>query len=227
MVNSTNFKIAIIDYEMGNLFSVKQACESIGLNAIVTSSKSELLDATAAILPGVGAFGDAMSNLHKLDLIYPIKDFINSARPFMGICLGMQLLMSESEEFGQYKGLDIIKGPVVRFSVNDGKAKIKIPQVGWNQIFKTHLNINQWDNSPLKNLDNGEFMYFVHSYYPLPSTADIVLSVTSYENIEYCSSIQYKNIFASQFHPEKSAKKGLEIYKNWALMIETSRKVLR
>lgn len=212
----SNKKVAIIDYGMGNLFSVKQACEHAGLNAAISSEFSEILDADAVILSGVGAFGVAMHNLEKLELINPIKNFINSGKPFMGICLGMQLLMSVSEEFGYHKGLNVIKGSVVRFSDTKESNRIKVPQVGWNQIVRPgFIKEEIWNFAPLRDINNGEVMYFVHSYYVVPEDPKLALSFTKYGDIEYCSSILYKNIFACQFHPEKSGREGLKIYKNW------------
>lgn len=217
--------VSIIDYGMGNLFSVKQACEHAGLKTIITSDKEDILNFDAAILPGVGAFGDAMENLEKMDLIKPILDFINSDKPFMGICLGMQLLMSESEEFGRHKGLDIIKGRVVKFSVKNSFGETeKVPQVCWNRINKPLApNGVTWDDSPLAGICNDEFMYFVHSYYCKPANNEIILSITRYADTEYCSSILWKNIFACQFHPERSALQGLKVYKNWSYLIKGKR----
>ncbi|MBN1405329.1 MAG: imidazole glycerol phosphate synthase subunit HisH [Candidatus Omnitrophica bacterium] len=225
-----NLKIVIIDYGMGNLFSVKQACIHAGLDALITSDKKELLSADAAILPGVGAFGDAMDNLHKLDMVLPIKDFVASGRQFYGICLGMQLLMDESEEFGSYKGLGLVNGCVVKFPNKDKNGrKIKVPQVGWNSIKRPLDNSSDpWNDTALENINNNELMYFVHSYYALPSEQGVVLSKTVYEGMEYCSSIKYgKNIFASQFHPEKSAGIGLNIYKNWKHIIEENKETAK
>lgn len=215
-------RVAIIDYGMGNLFSVKRACERVGLTPLVSSDKSEIIDVDALILPGVGAFGNAMANLKKLDLIGPILDFIASGRPFMGICLGMQLLMSESREFGTHKGLDIIKGSVVRFEVSEnGGLRNKVPQVNWNRIFVPDGEA-AWNNPNLKNISNGEFMYFVHSYYAIPEEKEVVLSVSDYGGVRYCSAVCRQNVFATQFHPEKSAGRGLEIYRNWASAIVDS-----
>jgi len=212
-------KIAIIDYGMGNLFSVQHACKFIGAKPFVTSDRKKILSADATILPGVGAFGRAMQYLEQLDLIETTKAFIQTGKPFMGICLGMQLLFSESDEFGHTKGLDLIKGKVKKFPIkNENGETVKIPQISWNQIFRTDNSIT---NSPLKDIHNGEFMYFVHSYYAHPLEKKFTTTVTKYADIEYCSSILKKNIFATQFHPEKSAKKGLSIYKNWAKIIKT------
>ncbi len=215
MLKQNKFNIAIIDYKMSNLFSVKHACDYVGLNSIITHDKDDIMSAEAVILPGVGAFGDAMENLTKLDLISPIRDFAESGKPLMGICLGLQLLFTESEEFGNFKGLNIINGRVVRFSNNSAEgAKIKIPHVGWSQIFRSD-NTSLWGNSPLRLIPEGEYMYFIHSYYIVPENSAIKLTLTSYGGIEFCSSIISKNIFALQFHPEKSAMEGVRIFKDW------------
>lgn len=212
-------KAAIIDYALGNLFSVKQACEHVGLSAVITCEKSEILKSDALILPGVGAFGDAMNNLRRLDLIKSIKKSIGDGKPFLGICLGMQLLMSESEEFGLHQGLNIIKGRVVKFPFAKEAPENKVPQVGWNQIFRPgSLKQGDWANSFLKGISQGAYMYFVHSFYVKPCRQEIVLSQTSYNGIKYCSSLQQKNILACQFHPEKSGPKGLRVYQNFASM---------
>jgi imidazole glycerol-phosphate synthase subunit HisH len=213
-------KVAIIDYQMSNLFSVKHACDFVGLDSKITSDKKEILESDAAILPGVGAFQQAMKNLDKLDLILPIKDFIQSGKPFLGICLGMQLLFSESEEFGICKGLDLIKGKVVKFgSQAQTEVSIKVPQIGWNQISRPEER-ESWQNTPYANISDGEYMYFVHSFYTIPSNKEDMLSITEYEGTKYCSSILSNNIFATQFHPEKSAREGIKIYFNWSSTIK-------
>lgn len=203
-------KVAIIDYQLSNLFSVKHAFDYLKIDSEITLDKAVIANSDAAIIPGVGAFGDAMKNLKDLDLIDPIKSFIKSGRQFMGVCLGMQLLFTESEEFGTHQGLDVIKGKAIKFSKKD--KKIRVPQIGWNQISKIKKN---WNNSPFKNIANNEFMYFVHSYYVIPDDESVILSETIYEDIEYCSSLLSGNIFATQFHPEKSGKEGIKIYKDW------------
>jgi len=207
-------KVVIIDYKLSNLYNVKHALEHYNINPVISSNKNDIYNADGIILPGVGAFGDAMNNLKKYDLIEPIKDFLSTGKPFMGICLGFQLLFSESEEFGSHKGLDIIKGVVKKFPHKINNKKVKVPQIGWNTIFKPNEYIT-WANSPLKELKEKEYMYFVHSYYVVPSNTKDILSITNYEDIIYCSSINKNNIFAVQFHPERSAQKGLSIYKNW------------
>jgi len=216
-----DLQVALIDYEMGNLFSVKRACEYVGLKPIITSDKSVIMNSDAAILPGVGAFGDAINNLKKLDLISPIKEFIAMGKPFMGICLGMQLLLSESEEFGNHKGLNIVEGSVVKFPTkNKEDQKFKVPQVGWNRIFQLSANGEDWNKSPLKNIKNGEFMYFIHSYYAKPILNENILTITNYANVDYASSIVKENLYAFQFHPEMSSKKGIDIYRNLKFIIE-------
>jgi len=208
-------KIIIVDYQLGNLFSVKQALINIGLNVQISLDPNDILDADAIVLPGVGAFKDAMENLNKLGLAGPIKDFVNSGKPFLGICLGLQLLFSDSEEFGSSEGLNIIPGKVKRFSNrNKSGDMVKVPQIAWNTINKV---VNEkWEKSPLIDVEDGEDMYFVHSFYIEPVDSTIVLTKTSYGDILYASSILKDNIFACQFHPEKSAGEGLKIYRNWA-----------
>ncbi len=211
-------RVAIIDYGMGNLFSVKQACLHIGVQAEITADKDDIPCAAAIILPGVGAFGQAMHNLDELGFIQPILDYIRGGRPFMGICLGMQLLFTESEEFGTYPGLGVISGKVCRFPAVDLKtqAAVKVPQVGWNQIRRQPLGRGDcWNGSALERVTDGEYMYFVHSFFCRPDDAGVVLSVSEYGGIDYCSSLKSGNVFASQFHPEKSAEIGLEIYRTF------------
>ena len=213
-------KVAVVDYEMGNLYSISQACQHVGLTPLITKNKKDILNADAVILPGVGAFGEAMKHLQQYDLIAPIKDFVARGKPFMGICLGMQLLLTESEEFGTHKGLDLIQGRVRRLhSQSTSNSISKIPEVGWNRIYAPLDEKNVWEKTPLQSLGKGEYMYFVHSYVVAPAEKDVVLSHTCYEGDEFCSTLHYKNIFAVQYHPEKSAHKGIEIYHQWALTI--------
>ena len=221
--NQISPKIAIIDYEMGNLFSVKRACEFAHLNGIITNSITEIASSDAVILPGVGAFGDAMKNLIKLRLVRILQDLVGTSKPFIGICLGMQLLMDESYEFGHNQGLGIIKGTVKRFNnpIDENGRKLTIPQVGWNRIFKTNgkTSGDVWQNSMLSGIPDGEFMYFVHSYCVHPDDEDVALSKTSYGNEDFCSSLQYLNVFATQYHPERSGERGLQLYKNLAALL--------
>ncbi len=201
--------VAIVDYGMGNLFSVQQACAHAGLDGRITSTASDIENASAVILPGIGAFGTAMETLNRLDLVQPLRDAALSGKPLVGICLGMQLLMTESHEFGSHPGLDLIPGEVLRLPDQPiGKSRIKVPQVGWNQIF----GATAWNNTLLRSTQNGEYMYFVHSFYCKPQDDARTLSTTRYGELEFCSSLRWRNIFACQFHPERSGRPGLSIY---------------
>ncbi len=202
-------KVAIIDYGLSNLHSVNAACKKVGLETEVTSKNKEILESDIAILPGVGAFGQAMDQIRKLKLDKCIYNFIDTGKPFVGICLGMQLLFDKSSEFGNHKGLGLVKGSVMKFKHPLGKEKFPIPQIGWNQIKKGE---NSWDKSPLRKNNKNDFFYFVHSYYVLPKDEKVILTTTNYCKINYCSSIQKENIFATQFHPEKSGEVGLQVY---------------
>jgi glutamine amidotransferase len=207
--------VVIIDYQLGNLFSVKQACDTVGINAKISSNREEILNADALILPGVGAFIEAMNNLKKFGLDTAIQIKVKGGTPIFGICLGQQLLFTESEEFGAGKGLDLISGLIKRFPEAIDERKVKVPHIAWNTIFK----LNQEGRiSALCDLNNNDFMYFIHSYYVKPSDESCILTLTNYDGIEFCSSILINNIFATQFHPEKSADKGISVYKNWALI---------
>lgn len=219
-------RIAVVDYGVGNLFSVKQACEAVGLQAEITSDADAIAAADAVLVPGVGAFGDAMESLRRLDLVAPLIDVAASETPLIGICLGLQLFMTESFEFGWYKGLGIIDGSVVRFEEpSERERRLKVPHVGWNSIYRTpsrgtnKLPQSSWINSPLAELRDGEAMYFVHSFYVQPEDRELILSTSRYGDVEFCSSLMKNNVFACQFHPERSGFRGLHIYRNLALFI--------
>lgn len=202
--------IAVVDYGMGNLRSVHKALEKVGYTACVTSSPLKIRDASAIVLPGVGAFKDCIVNLEKLKLIEPILQSLRSGKPFLGICLGLQVLFTESEEFGKTPGLDVIKGRVVHFSQDDNPTvnRLKIPHMGWNSLsLKKPIPI-------FDKIEDGPFFYFVHSYYVAPDDEAVIATTTSY-GIEFTSSIQKDNIFACQFHPEKSQQVGLQLLKNF------------
>lgn len=197
---------------MSNLFSVQAACDKVGLSSIITSNRDEILKADIAVLPGVGAFGKAMENIKLLELDKTIYNFIDSGKFFLGICLGLQLLFENSEEFEvNQKGLGILKGSVKKFKFISNEKPYPIPQIGWNKIMQKN---KKWIDTPLKDNANEDFMYFIHSFYVKPKNQKIILSTTKYGNKEYCSSISYENIFACQFHPEKSGETGLKIYNN-------------
>ncbi len=199
--------IVVIDYGMGNLRSVQKAIELFCPDVKVSSSSRDILAADKIILPGVGAFGKAMEELRKRNLIKTILETIKKGKPFLGICLGLQLLFSESEEAGRIKGLGILKGKVKRFNVT---GNLKIPHMGWNNI-KSKTNPK---SQILEGVTDGSYMYFVHSYYVEPEDRDIVLCETDY-GVKFTSGIQKDNIVAFQFHPEKSQRVGLKIVENF------------
>ena len=199
--------IAIIDYGIGNLRSVQKGFERAGHEAVVTSDAKTILSASKVVLPGVGAFPDCMRNLREYGLIDAVQQSIRSGKPFLGICLGVQLLFTESEEFGISKGLDIIKGRVVRFK---GPAfdTLKVPHMGWNS-----LSIKRRPPA-LQDLPDGSYVYFVHSFHVVPEDRNVIATTTDY-GMEFVSSIWKDNIFATQFHPEKSQTLGLSILKRF------------
>jgi len=202
-------KIVIIDYGMGNLRNVERGFERIGFEAKVTRNKREIQRAWAIILPGVGAFKDCMLNLERYGLTEPLLRSIEEGKPYLGICLGLQVLFSESEEFGSHKGLDLIKGKVVKFRPD---PEHKVPHMGWNTV-----EIER-DVPMLEGIRGGDFFYFVHSYYVIPEETKWISTRTSY-GMPFVSSIFKENIFATQFHPEKSQQKGLMILENFARSI--------
>lgn len=226
MVDKLHPKVAIVDYGMGNLFSVKHACAHAGLFAIITDSGQEVLDSDAVILPGVGAFGNAMETLQKLDMVSALQEVAASGKPLLGICLGMQILMTESFEFGKHAGLGIIPGSVVRLDKPRGpNGVLKVPHVCWNQMWRTKNGHDSWGDSLLEGLPDGMFMYFVHSFYVQPESEEVTIATTRYGHIEFCSAIQYGNIFACQGHPERSGQDGLKIYNNLAKKLMSERMV--
>lgn len=202
--------IALIDYGMGNIRSVSKALEAVGGDIIITQDGENIKKAKAFVLPGVGAFRDCMENLKSLGILNVIKEEILTGKPYLGICLGMQILFTESEEFGIHKGLDLLKGKVLRFNLPQG---YKIPHMGWNRLKikkKSKLTSDIPDNS---------YFYFVHSYYVQPEEKNVIAGITDYGG-EFTSMIVYENIFATQFHPEKSQKMGLKILKNFVKLIK-------
>ena len=213
MMKNNKKNVVIIDYGLGNLFSVRQACQTVGINVTISNNSEEILNADALILPGVGAFKEAMNNLENLNLTTTIKNVVLSGRPFFGICLGMQLIFSKSEEFGSGDGLNLLPGLIKKIPSNINGISLKVPQIAWNKIYPEK---QKWEKSPFLNISENEYMYFIHSYFVEPFNNDVILSKTNYEGLEYCSAVLHKNIFATQFHPEKSSEKGIKIYKNWA-----------
>lgn len=195
--------IGIIDYGMGNLKSVEKGFLKVGIEAKIINKPKEIEDVKGIVLPGVGAFRDCMKNLNALSLIQPIINSIQKGKPFLGICLGLQILFTESEEFGRHEGLNIFKGRVLRFQIN-----LKVPHMGWNTV-------KLLKDVPLFNgINNESFFYFVHSYYVVPEDEDIISGITDY-GISFTSMIWKENVIATQFHPEKSQTVGLKLLKNF------------
>jgi glutamine amidotransferase len=198
--------IAIIDYQMGNLRSVQKGFEKVGHSATITSDPDELARADRIVLPGVGAFCDAIAELRRRELVEPIRQAVAAGKPFLGICLGLQLLFDVGHENGRHEGLGIIPGEVVRFQV---PSEYKVPHMGWNQ-----LSIRR--PAPLlAGLDDGIDCYFVHSYYVVPRDESVVATQTNYPS-PFCSMIWRDNLMATQFHPEKSQSTGLRMLRNFA-----------
>ena len=195
--------IAIIDYDAGNVKSVEKALQALNQDVIITNDKETLLKADKVILPGVGAFGDAMDKLHTYNLIEVIDEIIKMKKPFLGICLGLQLMFEESEESPGVKGLGIFKGKIVRFP----QSELKVPQIGWNSLEFPKESVL------FKGIDEGAYVYFVHSYY-LKAEEDIVAATSEY-GVTIHAAVEKENVFACQFHPEKSSSVGLNILKNF------------
>lgn len=194
--------ITIIDYGMGNLRSIENAVRHLGARVQITEKPNEIEKAEKLIFPGVGSFGKAVENLKDRKIISVIKNSIQKRIPFLGICLGLQLLFEGSEEASRSEGLRLFKGKILKFK------EVKIPQIGWNQIkFQKKSKI-------LKGIRDNSFVYFMHSFYPEPLDKSIVVAKTNYGE-DFCSAIESQNIFGVQFHPEKSGKAGLKIFKNF------------
>lgn len=201
-------RIAVIDYDSGNLRSVQKALESVGADAVLTRDPGFIREADAVVLPGQGAFLDCITKLENFGLVNAVRDRILDDSPFLGICVGFQLLFESSEEHGVTPGFGIFKGRVVRFPHNlevDGR-RLKVPHMGWNTLRKTK------DVDVLADVNDGDHVYFVHSYYPVPEDPSIAATMTGY-GLDFASSVARGNLYACQFHPEKSQRVGLRILK--------------
>lgn len=206
-MSSAKSRIAIVDYQMGNLRSVEKALEHVGAQPEITSDPKKILTADKVILPGVGAFCDAIRELQTRHLVEPIRACVDAGKPFLGICLGLQLLFEKSYENGEYEGLGILKGDVVRFNL---PHEFKVPHIGWNRV-----QSQQSDVPLMSNLSHEPYMYFVHSYYVVPADSSVIWLTSDY-GTTFCAAIRRENLFATQFHPEKSQKEGLQLLKNFA-----------
>jgi imidazole glycerol-phosphate synthase subunit HisH len=196
--------ITVVDYKLNNLRSLENTLRRLGHDVCVTSNPDDVRRATRLILPGVGAFGDGMRNLNQFGLAQPVIEKVKAGTPTLGICLGMHLLFSESEEFGHHRGLDLLGGRIVRLPAN-----LRVPHMGWNQLHPKQ------SNGLTKGIAESSFVYFVHSYYAEPSSNDIVLATTDYE-MEFPAIVHAGNIWATQFHPEKSQHVGERLLDNFA-----------
>ena len=201
--------ICIIDYEVGNILSVKRSVEILGFNAVVTNEEDKILNADKVILPGVGAFKNGMDLLKKHNLINVISKIVKSKKPILGICLGMQLFFEESSEFGKSEGLGIIKGKVEKLPIKDGDNNLKIPNIGWNEL------IIKRKDKLFSNMKEKNSTYFVHSFMAVPTNPSVVTTVYKFGSEDVVASVNLENVYGCQFHPEKSGKIGLNILKNF------------
>lgn len=201
-----NFYIAIIDFNMGNLKSVSKILQYLNVQYLITSNQKDIANANIVILPGVGAFKDAIKNLKKMKLIEVLNEIVSNGTLLFGICLGLQLFFKKSFENGKHDGLNIIEGKVVPFDIDKVK---KVPHVGWNNVNFTNSNHYLFNEIP-----NNAYFYFVHSYYAIPEKKELIIGTTQYEKTEFASIVMKNNVIATQFHPEKSGKNGIQIFKN-------------
>jgi glutamine amidotransferase len=200
--------ITVVDYGVGNLHSVAKAMEKVGAQVQVTNNWRDVDKADGVVLPGVGAFKDSMDAMHRSELAKAITGFIASGKPFLGVCVGLQMLFSESEEFGISKGLGVFPGRVVKFD-----QKLKVPHMGWNQI-----QIKKGSNPLLQGIQEGEYFYFVHSYYVVPEQTSLIAAQSAY-GVDFTCMVWDKNVFGTQFHPEKSQTAGLKVYENFKNLV--------
>ncbi len=205
-------KVAVIDYFSGNIFSITRALECLGCHVTLASTPHDILSADYCVLPGVGAFGDGISILRDKGLDVAMFDFIKTGKPFMGICLGMQLLFSTSEEFGTHNGLNFINGKVLKLPENLG---LKVPNIGWHPLTIPNGQSYDLSHTILRNFNLKSDLYFVHSFACYPSNPSEWLASTSYGGHSFCSVVRKDNVFGCQFHPEKSGPSGLSILKNF------------
>jgi len=204
-------RIALVNYGMGNLRSVEKALETTGASVSVTNQSQDIKNADGVVLPGVGAFGEAVKHLQDEKLWDTLKQVIEDKKPFLGICLGLQLLFESSEEASKVKGLEIFKGKVIQFK----SKSLKVPHMGWNTLEK-----QQKASWALAGIQSEDYFYFVHSYFPVPTNKKIVATKTNYGK-DFCSAIGTDSLFASQFHPEKSGTLGLKILKNYVKKVSS------
>lgn len=209
--------LAILDYDLGNIRSISSALEKSGVQPVLTRDPKEILQSAGLILPGVGAFGKAMAKLSSYGLTDVIKDFIGSGKgPILGICLGMQLLFDESEEFGLTQGLRLIRGKVRKMPQDAGNKSCKLPHIGWDQL---HICEDKVGDSILRGVMHNSNVYFVHSFVAEPLEQGVTIATADYGGYEFCAAVKKGHIYGCQFHPEKSAEAGLRIFKNFVNLV--------
>jgi len=206
-------RVRLIDFQGGNLLSVARAFEYLGCIVELAELSEQVTGADFLVLPGVGAFGDVMASLRERELVEPILTHIAIGKPLLGICLGMQLLLDSSQEFGEHQGLGVIPGAVLRLPLQPG---VKLPNIGWHPLFPVEAQpVSSWSGTILSDMTSERDMYFVHSYAAYPRHPSHWLSSSRYGDHEFCSSLQRNNVFGCQFHPEKSGQAGLSVLKNF------------
>lgn len=217
---SEPLRATIVDFGGGNLYNVRRACAQASIDATITASPDDALRADAIILPGIGAMGEAMKSLESTGMDVALREIAARGTPIFGVCLGMQILMSEGTEFAPHTGLGLLPGKVIGFPREDTKGvKLRVPHIGWNSVERAAGAATSWSDTPLAATSPGEHFYFVHSYYVMPQDFSLVVARSSYGGIEFPSAIASGNIFACQFHPERSGPAGLDLYRQFAARI--------
>ncbi len=209
-------KVVIVDYGLGNLYSLKKALECFHSNIIITDKEDIITSADALVIPGVGAFAAGMEGLRVKNLIEPLQSFAETGKPVLGICLGAQLMLDTGYEIEEYEGLGIIAGKVIFFPESVGQNE-KIPHIGWNGIYSSKEV--EWEGTVLSGIRQKEQVYFVHSYIMVPDNAENILSFAEYGGVEFCATTKQGNVYGTQFHPEKSGETGLRILKNFISLV--------
>lgn len=207
-------RVTVVDYGLGNLYSVRRALAAVGGDVTVTSDPDEIARADRVVLPGVGAFGDGMAGLASRGLVAPVREFAATGRPLLGICLGTQLLLEEGHEFGRREGLGLVPGAVVPFAPQSGPERDKIPHVGWNAL-RAGPGRERWNDGLLSVVDEGAETYFTHSFVLRPADPADVVAVTDHAGQEVCAVVERDNIHGCQFHPEKSGPTGLRLLRRF------------
>ncbi len=221
---NTLARVAVVDYGMGNLFSVARACETVGLAPLVTDDPAAVEAADGIVLPGVGAFGEAMTSLIRLGLASVLQRAVRAGRPLLGICLGMQLLAREGEEFGRYAGLGLVPGHVRKLAPRE---RVKLPHIGWTAIEPVLEGPGgtAWRGTLLEDVAPGAPMYFVHSFVFEPDSASVVRAVARYGDTPFCAALESGPVTGCQFHPERSGVTGLSVYRSFARRVDAARGV--